>query len=212
MKKIYLTLAFLSAFCFFANAQFNIGAGATYTNYAGEIKQGAPGVHLRGNFYIREKYGLGLGFSYSMPMKATETEEGLTLERTSQFMGFSLLTSLHLIGGYESDFSLYFPLGATYQVGKNKYKLSGSPSSGITSIDVEDGNLNGFVVNLNIGLQYRIGNPFVFAEAGVALKAGANSYNTRDGYTANNNPTPGSTILQLGIRIPFGSGVGGGVY
>ncbi|MGE6221473.1 hypothetical protein ACQKCH_16740 [Nubsella zeaxanthinifaciens] len=211
MKKIYLTLAFLSAFCFFAKAQFNIGAGATYTNYAGDIKKAAPGVHLRGNFYIREKYGIGLGFSYSTPIKSTYTEDEFAFERTSSFMGLSLLTNLHLIGTYESDFSLYFPLGATYQMGKNKYKFNGNLPSA-TSIDVADESLNGFVLNLNIGLQYRIGNPYLFAEAGIGLAAGTTTYNSRDGYTANNNPAPGSTVLQLGIRIPFGSGVGGGVY
>lgn len=212
MKKIYLTLAFLTACCFFAKAQFYIGAGATYTNYASDIKKGTPGAQVRGSFYIREKYGLGLAFQYNAPVKSKYSDEGFSFERTTELMGIGLMANLHLIGSYESDFSLYFPIGATYQMGKNKYKFSSDGSSGITSIDIEDEKLNGFVLNLNVGVQYRIGNPYLFAEAGVGVATGSSNYNTRDGYTANNNPTPSSTLLQLGIRIPFGSGVGGGVY
>lgn len=35
MKKIFLTLAILGAFCSFAKAQLNASAGLTYTNYGG---------------------------------------------------------------------------------------------------------------------------------------------------------------------------------
>lgn len=126
-------------------------------------------------------------------------------------MSISLLGTYHLIGTYESDFSLYFPVGGSYQMGTSKYTLASNPSTANTAT-IEDEKLTGLTINASIGLQYRIGNPYVFAEAGFGLATGSTTYNSRDGGVANNNPAPGSTVLQIGIRIPFGSGVGGGVY
>ncbi|RZK92179.1 MAG: hypothetical protein EOO98_04100 [Pedobacter sp.] len=210
MKKIFLTLTFLGAFCLFAKAQFSFSAGATYTKYGGDIKKASPGAHLRGIYYATEKSGLGLGFTYSLPLKTTYDDGEFVFNRTSNFMSISLLGTYHLIGTYDSDFSLYFPVGGSYQIGTSKYSFAASQSN--TSITIEDEKLTGLTINASIGLQYRIGNPYVFAEAGFGLATGTATYNTRDGGTPNNNPAPGSTVLQIGIRIPFGGGVGGGVY
>ena len=201
----------MGAFCLFAKAQINASAGLTYTNYGGDIKKAAPGVHLRGIYYATEKSGFGLGFSYSLPMKATYTDEGTTFKRTSSFMSISVLGTYHLIGTYESDFSLYFPVGGSYQIGTNKYSVVTNSSTSPLAMDIEDEKLNGLTINASIGLQYRIGNPYVFAEAGFGLATGSTTYNSREGVIGNNNPAPGSTMFQLGIRIPFGA-VGGGVY
>ncbi len=213
MKKIFLTLSFLGALCLFAKAQINASAGLTYTNYGGDIKKASPGAHLRGTYYVTEKSGIGLGFSYSLPIKTTYRDEEATFKRTSSFMAISLLGTYHLIGTYESDFSLYFPVGASYQIGTNKYSLEVNPnSSTLVTANIEDEKLNGLTINASIGLQFRIGNPYVFAEAGFGLATGNTNYNSRtEEVIVNKNPAPGSTVFQLGIRIPFGA-VGGGVY
>lgn len=202
----------MGAFCLFVKAQINASAGLTYTNYGGDIKKASPGVHLRGIYYATEKSGFGLGFSYNLPIKTTYTNEDATFKRTSSFMAISLLGTYHLIGTYESDFSLYFPVGGSYQIGTNKYSLAINPNSSmLPTTNIEDEKLNGLTVNASIGLQFRIGNPYVFAEAGFGLATGSTTYNSREGVIGNNNPAPGSTTFQLGIRIPFGA-VGGGVY
>lgn len=207
MKKIFLTLTFMGAFCLFAKAQLSASAGAIYANYGSEFGKASPGVHLRGSYYFREKVAAGLGISYSLPMKTTY-DDGITkFDQSSSFMSVGVVATFHLIGSYETDFSWYFPFAANYQFGNSKYSITNNQASVVAP---ESAKLSGLTVGLNTGLQYRIGNPYVFIEAGFALAAN-NTSNTRDGVIGT-NPAPSSTILQLGIRIPFGSGVGGGVY
>ena len=197
----------MGAFCLFAKAQLSASAGAIYANYGSEFGKASPGVHLRGSYYFREKVAAGLGISYSLPMKTTY-DDGITkFDQSSSFMSVGVVATFHLIGSYETDFSWYFPFAANYQFGNSKYSITNNQASVVAP---ESAKLSGLTVGLNTGLQYRIGNPYVFIEAGFALAAN-NTSNTRDGVIGT-NPAPSSTILQLGIRIPFGSGVGGGVY
>lgn len=208
MKKIFLTLTFLGAFCLFAKAQLSAGAGVTTTNFGSEFSKASLGVHLRGSYYFREKVAAGLGVSYSLPIKSTYDDGSAKFDRTSSFMSVGVVATFHLIGSYETDFSWYFPFAANYQFGNSKYSIAANQPAG--TVAPENEKLSGLTVGLNTGLQYRIGNPYVFVEAGFALAAN-NTSNTRDGVIGT-NPAPSSTVLQLGIRIPFGSGVGGGVY
>jgi len=208
MKKIFLTLTFLGAFCLFAKAQLSAGAGVTTTNFGSEFGKASLGVHLRGSYYFREKVAAGLGVSYSLPIKSTYDDGSAKFDRTSSFMSVGVVATFHLIGSYETDFSWYFPFAANYQFGNSKYSIAANQPAG--TVAPENEKLSGLTVGLNTGLQYRIGNPYVFVEAGFALAAN-NTSNTRDGVIGT-NPAPSSTVLQLGIRIPFGSGVGGGVY
>lgn len=198
----------MGAFCLFAKAQLSASAGAIYTNYGSEFGKASPGVHLRGSYYFREKVGAGLGISYNLPLKTTYDDGVAKFDRTSSFMSVGVVATFHLIGSYETDFSWYFPFAANYQIGTSKYSVAANQPAG--TVAPENEKLSGLTVGLNTGLQYRIGNPYVFVEAGFALAAN-NTSNTRDGVIGT-NPAPSSTILQLGIRIPFGSGVGGGVY
>ena len=197
----------MGAFCLFAKAQLSASAGATYTNYGSEFGKASPGVHLRGSYYFREKVAAGLGVSYSLPIKTSYDDGTTKFNKTSSFMSVGVVATFHLIGSYETDFSWYFPFAANYQFGNSKYSINNN-QAGVVAPESEK--LSGLTVGLNTGLQYRIGNPYVFVEAGFALAAN-NTSNTRDGVIGT-NPAPSSTVLQLGIRIPFGSGVGGGVY
>lgn len=208
MKKICLTLTFLGAFGLIAKAQLNASAGVTTTNFGSEFGKASPGVHLRGSYYLREKVAAGLGISYSLPVKSTYDDGRAKFDRTSSFMSVGVVATFHLIGSYETDFSWYFPFAANYQLGTSKYSIAANQPAGITA--PENDKLSGLTVGLNTGMQYRIGNPYVFVEAGFALAAN-NTSNSREGVIGT-NPAPGSTVLQLGIRIPFGSGMGGGIY
>lgn len=190
-----------------ANAQINVGIGGTYTNYGGEIKKATPGLQLRGAYNIDEKKAVSLGFSYGLPIKQTFSEDEFTsgYKLTTSFMSLNVLGIYHLIGTYEDNFSLYFPIGGSYVMGKNKFETEGEPDPDF-SIEADDEKFSGLTLNGGVGVQFKIGSPFVFAEAGFAFPTGSANSNTRDGVSSeSSNPITGHTILTLGIRLPFGS-------
>lgn len=205
MKKILLAIAFVSTLSFHAKAQFNLSGGLTYTNYGSEISKSTPGLQIRGAYNIREKQAVALGVSYGLPIKQTVNDGTSNFEQTTTFIGVNFGGILHLIGTYEDNFSLYFPVSVGYVMGTSKYAASGTLPVG--TVVPENDKLNGLTVNANVGLQFKIGVPFVFAEAGFALPAG-NTSNTRTG-TTGNNPVPSHSVLSIGVRLPFGSS---GVY
>ncbi|MEJ6979008.1 hypothetical protein WG906_01010 [Pedobacter sp. P351] len=201
MKKTLLALAVLGTFTFSSNAQINLSAGATYSNYGSDIGNATPGIQLRGAYNISRKKAVALGVAYSLPVKQTIDYGAGSYEQTSSFISGNLFGIFHLIGGYDNNFSLYFPLGISYVLGEYK-----AVSSAATTTQNEK--LNGLTFNLNLGTQFRIGSPLIFAEAGFAIPSG-NTSNTQTGVTGT-NLVPAHSILQLGVRLPLGSDSRGG--
>lgn len=202
MRKLLLTIAFAATAILTAKAQITISAGTSYSNYGSDVGKATPGVQLRGAYNISPKRAVGFGVSYSLPVKQTMSYGADNFHQTSSFMAGNIFGIFHLIGRHDSKFSLYFPLGIGYVLGDMKYK---AVSGGTTTIETEK--ISGLTANANVGIQVALGAPMVFAEAGFAYPAG-NTSNSRTGMTGD-NPIPAHSILQLGVRFPFGSSGGG---
>jgi hypothetical protein len=155
---------------------------------------------LRGSYNITEKLAGSVALTYSLPMKQSESFNGTNLQGTYSVVSVGAQAIWHIIGAYDDDFSLYLPFGAAYIIGKAKYKGS------IAGITPDDAPLSGPTFNLGLGAQYRIGTPYIFAEAGAAFPANQTT-NSRTGTSSSvENNAPGHTIISLGIRIPLDSG------
>lgn len=201
MKKLLLTLILTVAVLFTLKAQINLSAGATYTNYGTDIGKATPGIKLLGIYNISGKKAAGLGASCSLPVKQIQNYGAGNYEQTSSFITGNLAGIFHIIGRSDTNFSLYFPINISLVYGNIKYKAI---SSGATIPENET--LTGLTVNPTVGMQVRIGTPIVFGEAGFAFPAG-NTSNTRTGVTGE-NPVPGHSILQVGVRLPLGGSSG----
>lgn len=201
MKKILCLAALTVFFTLRTKAQINIGAAATYVNYGYSIGKPAPGIQVRGAYNFRRKMGAALGLAYNIPIKQTTS----SYVQTTNLVSANLMAIMHVIGGYEDNFSLYIPLGLTYVLGKSTYKTT-DPTSSV----IEDDNLNGLAIGAALGLQFNIGTPFIFAEAGFAMPNGVNS-NTTTGVTSPGlSNAPFHTTLSVGLRFPLGGGSGYG--
>jgi opacity protein-like surface antigen len=199
MKKIFLLAVLTAFFVFPTKAQINIGVGATYVDYGSSIGKPAPGIQVRGAYNFSRKLGTALGLAYNIPIKQTSSY----YVQTSNLASANLMGIFHVIGGYEDNFSLYIPAGVTYVFGKSTFKSTDASSS-----NIEDENLSGLAIGAALGLQFNIGTPFIFTEAGFALPNGTTS-NSRTGVTSSSN-VPFHTTLSLGLRFPLGGGPGYG--
>lgn len=196
MKNSLLSLALLVVFTITANAQFNVGGGGNYTNYGGDVNKATPGAQLRVGYMLSEKKGVSLGFNYGLPMKENYSEAGVDVKTQASFMTLSLAGIYHLIGAADDNFSLYIPVGGSYVLGKSK------ATSGEVNMEEK---FNGLTLNGGVGAQFKIGVPLIFLEAGFALPTGSSSTNSREGTTENPNPISSHSIVNIGLKFPFGS-------
>lgn len=211
MKKMTLlvscSLAAATAF-----SQFSVGIAANYTAYKGDFQKSTPGAHIRVGYSPSEKITTDLAFTYGFPINypssvtiADNSSNTINVpsEIKYKFKTISLLGSYRLIGDDESTGSLYGQFGGGLVLVNYAEKITGTYNSAQYNnpLDlVEKTNENGFVINLGLGGEYRLGTPVIFGEAGIALPA--NQVNNL--YVE--NVIPAHFTFNLGVRIPFGGG------
>jgi hypothetical protein len=202
MKKVLFSTLALIVLTTVSQAQFSAGFGGNYAKYGGEVGKAAPGIQIRGSYNFSEKKAVSLAATYGLPVKNTDSYEGTSVEQKTQFITLSLSAVYHLIGGYEDSFSLYIPVGASYVLANTK--LSGSaadPQSGVATSE----KFSGPTLNAGVGMQFKIGAPFLFAEAGFAIPANTTTNSRGEAVGTFENDIPSHSILTLGLKFPFGS-------
>ncbi|HVG11967.1 MAG TPA: hypothetical protein VM843_03135 [Flavisolibacter sp.] len=214
MKKTFLSLAGVLSLTI-ASAQFDasqltVGVAGNYHMYKGNMQKSAPGAHVRLGYDLSEKSTIGLGFTYTSPLKyASEVQlmdqsgstSSVASEITYKFKTFSLMGNYHLIGDNETSGSLYAAVGGGYVMVNYEENITGTyDKDSQQPMDlVEKGSENGLVMNFGLGGQYTIGRPIVFAEAGLALPA------NKVGNQYVENSIPSHFTFNLGIKLPLGS-------
>lgn len=157
---------------------------------------------------------IGFGLSGIMPKTYNYTYSSYSIEndedlveakykaRHSAYL-LSLLTSYYFIGNLDSKFAMRFNLNASYML--QPYKYTFTPPEGEESnpgFENFKGSLKGFIFGLGLGVNVKVGEGSIFADAGILLPA-----NEANGVAFQPELSPG-TMLNLGYRMNLNLGGG----
>ena len=209
MKKAIFISAFIlvsqlsKAQLDFSNSRIELAGN--YTMYRGDFGQNTPGAKIRFSVPTGDRFTVGLGFTYSSPIKEASTVSynpsgSVPSELVFNFKTISLEGNYYFGGENENGFNAYGMGGVSLVLVNYKENLKGTPPSGGIPIDlVESTSENGFTINLGLGAQYSLGRPKIFGEAQIAIPA-----NQVNGQFVE-NVIPGHFIFNVGIRFALGN-------
>lgn len=209
MKKIVMSLCGVLAI-YGASAQFYAGAFGNYTMYKQSFQKNTPGAGIRVYYDHSEKNSFSLGFTYGSPINF---ESSVDLQNNNdfndvqtkdseiryKFKTFSLLAHYCFIGDDESTARFYGSFGPGFVLVNYDEKVKGGyDESNFTPLNQVNGNESGFIINLGLGGEYRLGTPSIFMEAGLGFPA------NKVGNTYVENYIPTHFMLNAGIKFPLG--------
>lgn len=186
MKIIY-TFCFL-AFCTLKiNAQVSFSqsqleTAVNYTFYKSQLQQNAYGGRFKILVPVAEKVKIGVGYSFSNPMKF-ETNTLLSpiglapSTMTYKFSSIHLNANFYLQKPTDKHFQFYLPVGITYQMVEFEERLKQTPPSGFTPINMTPKtNESGWLANFGPGIAFTYNKFQIFSEAQIGFPISDTQY------------------------------------
>lgn len=208
MKKIILALVMVLSMGF-SYSQISMGGQFSYLKAFGFGS--APGFGVKFDYANSDKLVFTGGINYYLPITLEEsvyvnafssaTSPGslsITSEEKATFIEFKAGVRYYFSGDYESSFGFYGHAGAGIWVipwtstvtEEYDHLLYYGPEDQAET-------LSGLTINFGLGIEKEFDFGYIFAEAGLNLKAKSVNGNTID------QPIPNFAAFNIGLRYPF---------
>jgi hypothetical protein len=193
--------------------KFGIAPGIASNLYMASTPFVAYGINLRLTFNATKRTMFGFGYIYSFPVSTFGTSTAYSTSSmnsgfgsvpviaTSQinFNEVYVMGLFHFVGQNDTKFSFYGTVGASLVLAIETVTYGPVPTGySLNRTSSDNGIYTGATINGALGLQFKIGLGYLFAESRLAFPA--NKVNN----TIIENPIPLSFGGLVGYKIPFG--------
>ena len=198
----------------FSNAQFKLGVQGSILKLpqsAGNYGMSfGPGVDLS---YSPDESKFEYYFNGAYFLPATSVSTGLvyynsssadaTLTQKTSVLALGLGARYFLLDRDASDFNIYGAVSVNYLFANTTAAYSNVPANYAPAYDDgAGGKSNQAMIGLGLGMEYKLGDGAIFADAN--LRFPASSYNSRTGY-ADDVQIPGHVWFSFGYKFSLGS-------